>query len=142
MEDLHYYVYVVFVEKKLKYIGKGKGKRYEHPTSGCSHVFGLNRDYFESKLIEVGIAKDRLSEPEALKLEYNMILQFGCSDNVALYNTSNNSFCPFETYPDMTEKDLYEHCNIIKQVKYDSSVPYKLHPFYRDANRGEESLWI
>lgn len=38
MENI-YYVYAAFVDKKLKYIGKGKGNRYEHVTSGCSHVY-------------------------------------------------------------------------------------------------------
>lgn len=135
---MNYYVYVVFVDKQLKYIGKGKEKRFEHACSGCSTVFGLNRDYFEGKLIEVGIAKDKMSETEALKLETAMIRTFGGSYGISLYNIHNASSV-LETFPDMGEEELYNISKIVRSVRYDKTKPYRPHPFYTDGNRGEVS---
>lgn len=46
-----YYVYKVFVNDEIIYVGKGKGKRYEHTLSGCSHNDKLNEFYFRNKLL-------------------------------------------------------------------------------------------
>ena len=67
------YVYHVFVNGDLAYIGKGKGKRYLHPKSGASSCAELNRHYFLGDKIEVVILKDGLSSIEASKLEKDMI---------------------------------------------------------------------
>ena len=138
MENI-YYVYAAFVDKKLKYIGKGKGNRYEHVTSGCSHVYGLNESYFQGKTIEVGIVRDNLTESEALDLEAGLIWGMGGAEDICLYNIANG-FHVLITNPNMTEKEFYEECDIKRTVKYEGK-PYKLHPAYRDSNRGEVRHW-
>jgi len=134
-----HYVYAVFVEKKLKYIGKGKGNRFEHGVSGCSHVFGLNECYFQGKLIEVGIVRDGLSDESACSLEVDLIWGLGSAEDIALYNIRNGPSL-ITTYPNMTEEEFYNECRIIKSVKYIKGQ-YCIHPAYSDKNRGEESTW-
>lgn len=49
-----YYVYTWYYKGVPVYVGKGKGSRWKHGNSGCSHVKGLNEIYFKgdrSKLI-------------------------------------------------------------------------------------------
>lgn len=130
-----HYVYAVFVEKKLKYIGKGKGSRFEHGASGCSHVFGLNECYFEGKLIEVGIVKEHLSDEDACKLELGLIWGLGGAEHIALYNL-RHSPPVYQTYPNMTEDEFYNECRIVKTAKYIKGE-YYVHPAYRVTNRCE-----
>ena len=68
-----YYVYQAFVDGELKYIGKGKGKRLEHCTSGRSSCSELNRDFHAGKEIVVVKYKDKLLESEAHMLEMSLI---------------------------------------------------------------------
>lgn len=68
-----FYVYQAFVDGELKYIGKGKGKRWEHCTSGSSSCSELNRDFHEGKNIEVVKYKENLQEFEAEVLEIELI---------------------------------------------------------------------
>lgn len=70
-----YYVYVVFVNGKPKYVGKGTGNRYKHAISGTSSVLELNMDLFNDEHIEVGIlfGNRMLSEKEAFKYEKDVI---------------------------------------------------------------------
>lgn len=114
---MNYYVYVVFVESKLKYIGKGKRDRYLHGISGTSHVFGLNEAYFEGKLMEVGIIKDKMSEEDALVLESQLIIAYGSSEHVALFNSFGNTL-NHETVPSLSEKELYNECIAIRSSVY------------------------
>ncbi|WP_391560694.1 hypothetical protein [Robertmurraya sp.] len=136
-----HYVYAVFVEKRLKYIGMGKGSRFEHGCSGCSHVFGLNEAYFDGKNIEVGIIKDRLAESEASRLELSLIWGFGSSEHIALFNNKGNTL-QTQTYPNMTEAEFYAECNIIRDVKYvRGEYARKRNKIYSDKNRGEDITW-
>ena len=134
-----HYVYAVFVEKKLKYIGKGKNNRFEHGASGCSHVFGLNECYFEGKLIEVGMVRENLTDEAACKLEIDFIWGLGGAEDIALYNLRHTPPV-YQTYPNMTEDEFYNECRIIKTAKYKKGE-YWIHPAYRDTNKGEESTW-
>lgn len=139
--DNHYYVYAVFVEKKLKYIGKGKGSRFEHGCSGCSHVFGLNECFFDGKLIEVGIVKDNLTDDAAQQLELGLIWGFGNSSDIALYNSHGNNI-PGETYPNMEEAEFYAGCNIVRSTKYVRGEFARSKPsVYNDRNRGHVYPW-
>lgn len=76
-----YYVYGCYVDDVLKYIGKGKGDRWTHCTSGNSTCRELNRDFFLGKRMEVKILYKNLSESDALSLE-KLLLSVGSS----LYN--------------------------------------------------------
>lgn len=113
----NYYVYLVFVDSELKYIGKGKGDRYLHGISGTSHVFGLNEAYFQGKLMEVGIVKDKMSEKDALWLESSLINVYGSSEHIALFNYHGNTL-NHETEPSLSEKELYDECIAIRSSVY------------------------
>lgn len=72
-----YYVYIVFVEGEVKYIGKGTKERWKHALGGASTVALLNRDFFEGKKIEVRCFRDFIQEKEALEIEKDLIGIFG-----------------------------------------------------------------
>lgn len=82
-----YYVYMVFVDKSLRYIGKGNGGRFTHSVSGTSHVYELNRAYFENSIMEVFCYAEGLSEQNALNLESGLIARYGCYEAKNLYNS-------------------------------------------------------
>lgn len=81
-----YYVYGCFVDGLLRYIGKGKGERWKHCTSGSSTCKELNRDLFEGKHMEVKFLYEGLSEEYALQIEKLEIMK-----TPFLYNTTHNS---------------------------------------------------
>lgn len=64
-----YYVYCAVIDQDIVYIGKGKDYRYEHPYSGCSHVYEMNKLHFQGVDIDVFILYDGLSDEEAKRLE-------------------------------------------------------------------------
>lgn len=80
-----YYVYGCFVDGLLRYIGKGKGERWKHCTSGSSTCKELNRDLFEGKRMEVKFLYEGLSEEYALQIEKLEIMKTSF-----LYNTTHN----------------------------------------------------
>lgn len=49
--EYKYYVYHVFLEDEVVYIGKGAGNRYKHATSGKSHNYGLNKVWFSFEFL-------------------------------------------------------------------------------------------
>lgn len=88
-----YYVYVVYVDKVLRYIGKGFGKRFMHAVSGTSHSYDLNRAYFSKSVIEVFCFKDCLDEQKALTLESDLICMYGGVTLDGLYNSIGPKEC-------------------------------------------------
>lgn len=68
-----YYVYLVRYKGSIIYIGKGKGNRYLHPTSGQSNNKELNRLYFSGETVEVSIHKEGITNEEAATIEAEMI---------------------------------------------------------------------
>lgn len=69
-----YYVYTVTHNESIVYIGKGKGWRYLHVTSGTSGNLELNRLYFMAEVVVVLIYAEGMTESEALSLEKTLIL--------------------------------------------------------------------
>lgn len=51
MIENKYYVYHVLHEGEIVYVGKGKGNRYLHATSGASHSKGLNELWMKHTLL-------------------------------------------------------------------------------------------
>jgi len=105
-----YYVYIVFVEGEVKYIGKGTKERWKHALSGASTVALLNRDFFEGKKIEVKCYKNFIQESEALELEKQLIGNFGYLRNpCSIYN--KDLPCPTEVDGmDWPNGDIYRWC--------------------------------
>ena len=74
LSGTNFYVYLVYVDGHLKYIGKGSGDRWKHAIRGASSVPELNRDHFAGKYIEVRLCKHKnLTEAQAFKLEADII---------------------------------------------------------------------
>lgn len=101
--DLGSYVYAVYVDSELKYIGKGNGERWKHTISGTSHVKELNRALFSGSLVETVLVKAGMTDSEAFGLESELIESFSRYD---LYNTrgvcSTSKYCEID--PDTLKK--------------------------------------
>lgn len=99
------YVYLVFVDKGLKYVGKGCGTRYKHALSGSSSVPELNRDFFAGKNIEVRFLIDSSTDFMATMLERDLIGSL--HSKYSLYNRA----IPKEFNKlDADQIDLYNEC--------------------------------
>jgi hypothetical protein len=85
-EDLRgYYVYEALVDGEIKYVGKGKGNRLLHVSSGRSSSKKLNAAVLSGGSVEVRKVAENLLEGEALELERKTIIQYFKS-GVDLYN--------------------------------------------------------
>tara|TARA_R110000851_G_scaffold273661_1_gene426288 strand:+ start:1816 stop:2496 length:681 start_codon:yes stop_codon:yes gene_type:complete len=51
MSNIEYYVYHVTLGDRVVYVGKGQGDRYNHPLSGKSHNYRLNKYWFSHLLL-------------------------------------------------------------------------------------------
>lgn len=76
-----YYVYEVKIGDEVVYVGKGRGDRYLHATSGKSHNFKLNKFYFEHLLLSkplpvVEIVEYFPTEIKALRHEKFLISEY------------------------------------------------------------------
>lgn len=69
-----YEVYICKYDSEIVYIGQGARGRHKHCTSGCSHVFELNRLYFlgDTTLFEV-VVRTVSSSDIAKELEKELI---------------------------------------------------------------------
>lgn len=120
-----HYVYLVFVDKYLRYIGKGNGSRFTHAISGTSHVWSLNKAYFTGSMIEVLCYADGLPSDSALNLEDSLISLWSCTDSRNLYNTKSINKQPNHS-PDCTDSELFdEHCHKLLGVKVADDEEYE-----------------
>lgn len=90
-----YYVYQCFVDGELKYIGMGKGNRYQHCKSGKSSCIQLNKDFHDGKDIEVVFYEKGLTQAEASAVETDLIWDYKDS---GIYNK--------QMYPNMASQPL------------------------------------
>lgn len=72
-KELPYYVYFVRHNNEIVYIGKGKDDRYNHPNSGKSSNYELNRLHFAGEFFLVTLFRTKMSEDEALAEELRQI---------------------------------------------------------------------
>jgi len=72
-----FYVYKVYHEGRIIYVGKGSGARGDHVLSGCSKNKILNEYYFRHTLLGEALptlVKEYVAgESSALKLEHELI---------------------------------------------------------------------
>ncbi len=92
---VEYYVYQVSISDEVVYVGKGKGGRYKHATSGKSHNFKLNKYYFEHLLLgkeqpRVDIVARFEHEYQALKYEKFLISDLLPECNIRLVPVENS----------------------------------------------------
>lgn len=139
---MEYYVYQVSISDEVVYVGKGKGSRYKHATSGKSHNFKLNKYYFEHLLLgkeqpRVDIVAWFEEEYQALKYE-----KFLISDLLPECNIR----CKVE--PEPLKEDVHEHEDVEKEDKvveevaddgdiYIEDIPY----LYEDFKTYLEELY-
>ena len=64
-----HYVYNVYVNDNVVYVGKGVGQRYMHPISGKSSCSLLNRDFFNGENIKVICTHNNLTKSEVSEIE-------------------------------------------------------------------------
>lgn len=94
-----YYVYACLVKGVLVYVGKGKGNRYLHCTSGTSSCLELNRDLFRYGVHNFKVLKvvDDLSEEDALAME-KAVLMWDRDDGLYNKTYGMNSKQKFDEY--------------------------------------------
>jgi hypothetical protein len=113
--DREYYVYACVVLSQLVYIGKGKGNRLDHCTSGTSHVYELNRDFFRygKEAFNVFKVVVYMTEEDALEMEKAAITWYGAECNLynKIYSNSPEHDCNLELARD------FEHFYRIKTDK-------------------------
>ena len=126
MKPEEHYVYLVYIDRVLKYIGKGFGSRYQHSLSGTSHVFGLNKAYFQGNTIEVMLYADAMSEKNALNLESSLISLWYCHINENLFNTKSINQ-QRDVHPTETESSLFQRCKLL-------AVKVGFDDFYQDVH--------
>lgn len=118
-----HYVYLTFVNKALRYIGKGFGRRFVHTISGTSHVYDLNRDYFNRAIIEVFCYADDLTDADALNLESKLIYEYNRQNSKNLYNSIGTKI----DYTGTGEKPWLDS-SIYKGTKYMTLIGVKVGP--------------
>jgi hypothetical protein len=105
------YVYAAVNEGEVVYIGKGKGKRWQHCTSGISSNYHLNRLHFDGANVEVRIVHDNLSSDCCEALEAYLIAYHRPAGNsVGKYGDSTD----FAKHLCANGIDYTKHHNIVK----------------------------
>lgn len=65
-----YYVYMAKHNGKVVYIGRGKGTRYEHLNSGCSHIYEANRLHHNDGIVfDITFIAENLTMDESVYRE-------------------------------------------------------------------------
>ena len=71
-------VYICKYEGNVVYVGKGSKNRHQHCTSGCSHVYELNKLHFTSEkgAVTVHVVHNNLTDEDAINIERELILKY------------------------------------------------------------------
>lgn len=97
----NYYVYECTVDGVVRYVGMGKGNRYQHCTSGKSSCSELNRDFHAGKDLVVRKVKEKLSKDQARWEEYELI-----NSLEGLYNIRKD--ISYDQIPDFKRSTKYK----------------------------------
>jgi len=103
----NYIVYVVRFENEIVYIGSGIKDRYNHCTSGTSHVYELNRLHFEGKIVDVQVLKRNLTKQESMVIEKELILYHRPKFNKVYLKDKNTAI-----------QNANISSNLIKEMRY------------------------
>lgn len=87
-DALKFYVYLASIGGDVKYVGKGKGFRYQHINSGISSCYWANKAHFEGSFIDIDFYRYFESEEDALLFEKDLIASIQPPWNIA-FNASN-----------------------------------------------------
>jgi DNA-binding Lrp family transcriptional regulator len=85
--EKNFVCYTVRHNDSIVYVGEGRKGREKHVTSGCSHVYELNRLHFSNEQVIVEIESEHSSKDEALAREEELIEMYRPK-----YNVSKNKF--------------------------------------------------
>lgn len=81
-------MYLASVDGEVKYVGKGKGFRFQHVNSGISSCYWANKAHFEGKFIDIDFYRHFEFEKDALEFERYMISSVQPEWNIA-FNDKN-----------------------------------------------------
>lgn len=68
-------VYAAKYNDEIVYIGSGVNGRERHCTSGCSHVYALNKLHFSKEYVEIVVLGRFNTKEESLKVETSLIIE-------------------------------------------------------------------
>ena len=85
-----YEVYVCKHDDEIVYIGQGTQGRHKHCTSGCSHVYALNKLHFEGCNIAVKVISMFETREESLAYEKSLIISHQPKYNTVFANDNRN----------------------------------------------------
>ena len=85
-----YEVYVCKHDDEIVYIGQGTQGRHKHCTSGCSHVYALNKLHFEGCYIAVKVISMFETREESLAYEKSIIISHQPKYNTVFANDNRN----------------------------------------------------
>jgi|SRR5690606_15139986 len=135
------YVYVVYVDKSVKYIGKGSGNRFQHTISGTSHVYQLNKAYFGGSTIEVFGFAEGVSDEVALLIESSLIKNFGGSQEGNLFNSRGMNRQALRSLDEKTLYDLFINTARLLGAKVSDTGEYEFcRDFYENQKFHFENL--
>lgn len=69
-------VYAAKYDNEIVYIGSGVNGRERHCTSGCSHVYALNKLHFAKEQVEVVVLGRFNTKEESLTVETSLIIEY------------------------------------------------------------------
>lgn len=85
-----YEVYVCTLGEEVLYVGQGGRGRHKHCSSGCSHVYALNKLHFEGVVVDIRVVSIFDTKEKALEFEKELILAYKPKFNSIYVNDTRN----------------------------------------------------
>lgn len=109
---MDYYCYCAFDKNIPRYVGFGKGRRWEHVNSGTSHIRKLNEATLrDGTLFRIEFVHINLSRDCAIKLEQELIEYYGREDlnTGSLWNTTAGGIGFRSYHNEDTKRNISQH---------------------------------